>query len=62
MKNLLIFIKKNLKALLTVTLFLIIIVIAIADLYRPITYMGNALPGKVGRVEGTSKIAEEGER
>ena len=60
MKNLLIFIKKNLKALLTVTLFLIIIVIAIADLYRPITYMGNALPGKVGRVEGTSKIAEEG--
>ncbi len=60
MKHLLIYFKKNLKVLLTATLFLIIILIAIADLYHPITYMGNALPGKVGRVEGTSKIAEEG--
>lgn len=39
---------------------LIIIIAAIAELYRPIVYPGNVLPGQIGRIEGASRIAEEG--
>ena len=39
---------------------IIIIIATIAELYRPIVYPGNVLPGQIGRIEGRSRIAEEG--
>lgn len=39
---------------------IIIIIAAIADLYRPMTYRGNVLPGQVGIIEGTNMAAEDG--
>ena len=52
--------KEILKTASLIISIIIIIIAAIADLYRPIIYQGNVLPGQIGRIEGRSRIAEEG--
>ena len=52
--------KEKLKTASLIISIIIIIIAAIADLYRPIIYQGNVLPGQIGRTEGKNRIAEEG--
>src|SRR3989338_10965350 len=52
--------KEILKTASLIISIIIIIIAAIADLYRPIIYQGNVLPGQIGRTEGKNRIAEEG--
>ena len=37
-----------------------IVIAGIAYVYRPVTYLANALPSQVGRIEGTYRVVEEG--